>query len=335
MLLCICALAGVTTGVLLNDPDFHSLWKRFKERYAKRYSDDEDTRRRHIWEDHIRLIQEHNLEADLGEQSYSLGLNRFADWSKEEFRQFLMGFRPDLVHDDDLPAEDAPVVLMSASTTTSLPASVDWVKNGWVTDVKDQGKCGCCYTFAATGALEAQLFNTTKKLVTLSEQNLLDCSKTNGNQGCNGGVTDYAFRYVVQNGIESEETYAFTGKEEQCKFSSSRSVTKCRGYVDIPRGNEQALQAAIANVGPVAVALDASLTEFQLYRRGVFKSSKCSSTAINHAVLAVGYGESKGEEYWLIKNSWGKRWGDDGYVKIARNQNNMCGIAQQASYPTM
>jgi cathepsin L len=329
-------LLGITASVLVSDPDFNSLWERFKARHAKRYEGDDEGRRRHIWEDRLRLIHEHNLEADLGEHTYRLGLNQFTDWTREEYRKFLTGFRRDRSWgtEDEEQQSGEESVTVGAGSASELPTEVNWVKNGWVTKVKNQGKCGSCYTFAATGALEAQLYNKTKQLVTLSEQNLVDCSKSYGNMGCNGGVTDYAFRYVKEQGIQPEDSYPYVGTDtDACKFDSTKSVTKASGWVNIPRGNELALQQAVATAGPVAVAIDADPISFQLYRSGVYQNSACSPTEITHAVLAVGYGVENGNEYWLIKNSWGERWGDDGYIKIARNMNNMCGITTQASYP--
>lgn len=328
-------LLSIAAAGLLNDPDFNSLWDRFKARHAKRYEGDEEGRRRHIWEDRLRLIHEHNLEADLGEHSFTIGLNQFSDWTREEFRQFMTGFKRDLSWAAAEGGErlDDENVLVGASAS-DLPTDVNWVKNGWVTKVKNQGKCGSCYTFAATGALEAQYYNKTKKLVALSEQNLVDCSKSYGNMGCNGGVTDYAFRYVKEQGIQPEDSYPYVGTDtDACKYDATKSVTKATGWVNIPKGNELALQEAIAKTGPVAVAIDADPITFQMYRKGVYESSSCSPTEINHAVLAVGYGVEKDKEYWLVKNSWGENWGDDGYIKIARNKNNMCGITTQASYP--
>jgi cathepsin L len=219
-----------------------------------------------------------------------------------------------------------------ATDSSSLPAQVDWRSKGWVTPVKNQGKCGSCWAFTATGALEGQNFNKTGVLVSLSEQNLVDCSTSN--YGCNGGVTDYAFRYVKQNsGIASEESYQYTGKQGSCQYRSSNKAGTCSGWVDIPPGDETALQVAVATVGPVAVAIDASSMLFQLYRKGVYKNPFCSSTNLDHAVLIVGYGTYNGQPYWLVKNSWGTSWGQDGYVMMARNQGNMCGIATSASYP--
>jgi len=180
--------------------------------------------------------------------------------------------------------------------------------------------------------LEGHNFNKTKVLTPLSEQHFVDCSKSNF--GCDGGVITYAFQFAKQNGgIASAASYPYTGKEEKCRYNPKTKAASCSGWVDLPVGSEAALQRAVATAGPVAVGIDASLPQLQLYRKGVFRSRQCSSTEINHAVLLVGYGMEKDEPYWLIKNSWGTGWGDDGYLKLARNAGNMCGIATSASYP--
>lgn len=216
-----------------------------------------------------------------------------------------------------------------------LPKSIDWRLKGAVSEVKNQGRCGSCWSFAATGALESQQFLKSGVLVSLSEQNLIDCSTSFGNEGCNGGNIESAFEYIRKNrGIDTEKTYPYEGKNQKCRYKSKNSGAFDRGYVNIIRGSEKKLQDAIASIGPIAVAIDASHFSFQHYRSGVYYEPKCSSSALDHAVLVVGYGvNSHGHEYYIVKNSWGITWGDKGYIKMARNRHNHCGIATDASYP--
>lgn len=227
-----------------------------------------------------------------------------------------------------------PVIFMS-SENIEVPNKIDWRQQGAVTPVKDQGQCGSCWAFSATGALEGQHFRKTNRLVSLSEQNLVDCSKDYGNDGCNGGLMDNAFKYInVNKGIDTETSYPYEAKDDTCRYNLNDVGAEDKGFVDIPSGNEKKLKEAVATVGPVSVAIDAANPSFQLYASGVYFEPQCSSENLDHGVLAVGYGtDKKSGDYWLVKNSWGDSWGDDGYIKMSRNKENNCGIATQASYP--
>ncbi|CAH1788230.1 unnamed protein product [Owenia fusiformis] len=220
----------------------------------------------------------------------------------------------------------------------NIPDTWDWRTKGYVTPVKNQLQCGSCWAFSTTGSLEGQHFKKTGKLVSLSEQNLVDCSTKEGNHGCQGGLMDYGFTYIKQNGgIDTEASYPYKAVDGKCAFNAANVGATDTGFVDVKSGDEGDLLNAVATVGPIAVAIDASHSSFQLYKSGVYHNFFCSSKRLDHGVLAVGYGSESGifekHDYWLVKNSWGSSWGMDGYIKMSRNRNNNCGIATQASYP--
>jgi cathepsin L len=215
-----------------------------------------------------------------------------------------------------------------------LAQDVDWRDKGIVTPIKNQGHCGSCWSFSTTGSVEGQYALKYGTLKSFSEQQLVDCSKTFGNHGCKGGLMDNAFRYLRVYKDELESSYPYTAEDGLfCKYQASLGVVGLTGYTDIPRGSEAALLDAAGTIGPISVAIDAGHRSFQLYKSGVYYEPECSSTKLDHGVLVVGYGVYEGEEYWLVKNSWGPAWGQEGYVRMKRNYGNMCGIATQASYP--
>jgi len=249
-------------------------------------------------------------------------LNHLADLTNAEYQALYLGTHITVDY-KPLYEELAP-----------LADSVDWRTKGAVSEIKDQGQCGSCWSFSATGSIEGIHEIKTGKLVSLSEQNLMDCSGSYGNQGCNGGLKDNAFKYVVANkGIDTEASYPYTGKQGTCHFSTANIGATITGYKDVSSGSETALTTAI-NTQPVSVAIDASQNSFQLYKSGVYYEAACSSTRLDHGVLAVGYGTDSGKDYYIVKNSWGTSWGQKGYIWMSRNQKNNCGIATQASYPT-
>ncbi|KAF6017184.1 hypothetical protein EB796_024514 [Bugula neritina] len=321
-----CVLAALAAPMLNNELNEH--WDLFKVTHNKEYnSQQEETLRRMIWEGHVDYIAKHNREHDMGLHTYTLGINQYADMSNEEFVSVMNGYRGE--------KSNSSVHFLPPSNA-QVPESVDWRTKGYVTEVKNQEQCGSCWAFSTTGSLEGQHFKATGKLVSLSEQNLVDCSKAEGNQGCQGGLMDNGFTYIKKNGgIDTEESYPYTGKNGRCHYKSSETGATDTGYVDIKEGSETDLQSAVATIGPISVAIDASHMSFQLYRSGVYNERRCSSTRLDHGVLAVGYGSMDGKDYWIVKNSWGASWGKEGYVWMSRNKKNQCGIATQASYPTV
>lgn len=279
----------------------------------------------------MEYIQKHNLEADRGLHTYRLGMNKYGDMTSQEFVAVMNGYKQNVTK--SVCSKFNPPMNVKL---TDLPDSVDWRKEGYVTEIKDQGQCGSCWSFSTTGSLEGQNFKKTGNLVSLSEKNLMDCSKPEGNQGCQGGLMDQAFAYVIKNkGIDTEKSYPYKPKNGKCEFDASNIGATETSCMDIGQGSEDDLQSAVATVGPISVAIDASHPSFQMYRSGVYNERRCSSKRLDHGVLAVGYGSEGSKDFWLVKNSWGDSWGQEGYIMMSRNKDNQCGIATSASFPIM
>jgi cathepsin L len=265
-----------------------------------------------------RLAEIESLNASQNTAVY--GVNMFTDRTESEMKK-MNGFK-----------QNANKTLnVETLDTSNLADTVDWRTKGAVTPVKNQGQCGSCWSFSATGSIEGAMFQKTGTLQSFSEQQLVDCSSSYGNQGCNGGLMDSAFKYVETAPLELESEYAYTARDGSCSYVSSKGVGKVAGFKDVSRGSPSALKAAIA-IRPVSVAIEADQMAFQGYTSGVITSG-CGQQ-LDHGVLAVGYGTLNGEEFFLVKNSWGASWGDSGYVRIGASASNVCGILSSASYPS-
>jgi cathepsin L len=322
-------LALAFTCTLAIDVTLNRHWQLWKSANNKQYSDAEEHVRRGIWESNLQKVQDHNLQADLGVHTYWLGMNKFADMTITEFVKVMNGYNVTMRGQRK---NNRPEYTFNPKL--QVPDTVDWRDQGYVTAVKDQGQCGSCWAFSSTGALEGQHFAKTKSLVSLSEQNLVDCSQKQGNMGCNGGLMDQAFDYIKENnGIDTETSYPYEAVDNTCRFKSADVGATDTGYTDIKSKDEDALKQAVADIGPISVAIDASHASFQLYKSGIYNEIFCSQTRLDHGVLAVGYGTDSGKDYWLVKNSWGEGWGNKGYIQMSRNKRNQCGIATAASYP--
>ncbi|XP_026172869.1 cathepsin K [Mastacembelus armatus] len=312
-----------------DEASLDSQWEEWKLKYRKAYNGlAEEEIRRAIWEKNLRMIEAHNQEAALGLHSFLMGMNHMGDMTLEEVSRTMTGLRVPMEHERSF-------TMALSDRVSKLPKSVDYRKKGMVSAVKNQGSCGSCWAFSSAGALEGQLAKKTGKLVDLSPQNLVDC--VTENDGCGGGYMTNAFNYVQQNGgIDSEVAYPYVGEDQPCHYNSSGMAAQCKGFKEIPVGDEHALAVALFKVGPVSVGIDATLSSFMFYQKGIYADPECNKDDINHAVLAVGYGvNSKGKKFWIVKNSWGEEWGNKGYILMARNRGNLCGIASLASYPIM
>ncbi|CAL5328030.1 unnamed protein product [Camellia sinensis] len=345
-----------------SEEELMSMYESWVVKHGKSYNGEamavgEKERRFEIFKENLRFIEEHNAE----NRSYKVGLNKFADLTNEEYRSMYLGGakagtrrRPSMPKVTD---RYAPRL------NEALPDSVDWRKEGAVVQVKDQGSCGSCWAFSTIAAVEGINKIVTGDLISLSEQELVDCDKSY-NEGCDGGLMDYAFEFIINNGgIDSEEDYPYKARDGTCdQYRKNTKVVTIDDYEDVPENNEKALQKAVANQ-PVSVAIEAGGMAFQFYasmtillytdylttnflkflfehkvkalkqHSGIF-SGKCG-TALDHGVTAVGYGTENGVNYWIVKNSWGASWGESGYIRMERNAGytGKCGIAMEASYP--
>jgi len=325
---------GCLVAAAVAHPDYSESWGEFKERFGKTYDNAvEEATRSSYWLANVRLIKSHNADADNGVHSFHIGENPLADMTTDEIRAQFNGFTAG----DSQGAEFQSDVDMA-----SLPTSIDWRVNKTVTPVKNQLVCGSCWAFSATGSLEGQHALKTGNLTSLSEQNLVDCATKEGAHGCHGGLMDIAFKYVKDaGGIDTEASYPYTAKDGNCTYDPKNSGATLTSWVDIAHNSEADLQKAVGTIGPISVAIDASRPTFHFYKRGVYHDRRCSSERLDHGVLAVGYGTTTNEDgkkpkdFWLVKNSWGEKWGMDGYIQMARNKANACGIATQASYPVV
>jgi len=300
--------------------EYQTLFTRWVAQNDKTYQHEEFFHRYNTFKANLDLINESNS----ANKSYTLTMNKFGDLNTEEFGKQMCGYKPAL-------RTSAPITGEEDVSDSFIGAAVNWVTAGAVTPVKDQGQCGSCWAFSATGAIEGAVFVAKKTLTSLAEQQLVDCSGAQGNQGCNGGLMDYAFDYVIANkGIGSEASYKYTARDGTCK--KVPSVSTISSYKDIPSGNEAALLTAV-NSQPIAIAIEADQSCFQFYHSGVLDDKSCG-TNLDHGVLLAGYDTdaASGKDYWLVKNSWGASWGDKGYIKFVRGK-NQCGLTLAASYP--
>jgi cathepsin L len=313
------ALLAITCLVSASKSKYAALFHDWQTQHHKVYTTQTEARHRlAAFTRNARFVEQHDAKA----RGFSVGLNQFADLTSEEFVAIYNGMNITKVPGKYVPSK------VGGDT-------VNWVTKGAVTPVKNQGQCGSCWAFSTTGSTEGAHFLATNRLISLSEQNLVDCSTDQGNQGCQGGLMDQAFQYIISNnGIDTEDSYPYTATgPNNCDFNSANVGALLSSFTDVTSGDESALQKAVT-AQPVSVAIDASQQSFQLYTSGVYNEPDCSSSQLDHGVLAVGYGtDASNTDYWIVKNSWGTGWGMQGYIWMSRNAQNQCGIATAASFP--
>jgi len=284
-----------------------------------------------VFAENVERIATHNM----GNTTYTMEMNQFGHLTANEFGAQYTGLK--------VPEVDAsiPRVSFNADKAAAAGSAVDWTDKGAVTPVKNQGQCGSCWSFSTTGSLEGAYFLKNNKLVSLSEQQLVDCDKVDS--GCGGGLMDNAFAFIKTNkGLCTEDDYKYTGTDDKCKTSCTvvdgTTVTSFTDVSTVPQQtpcSEATMEKAVAQQ-PVSVAIEADQQAFQFYSSGVMTGT--CGVALDHGVLVVGYGTDSGTDYWKIKNSWGASWGVDGYIKIEKGnkqKGGQCGVLMAASYPVV
>ncbi|XP_029009581.1 pro-cathepsin H [Betta splendens] len=320
--LLLASLSAAAAVHLPEQDEFH--FRSWMSQYNKVYSPQEYYERLQIFTDNKRRIDKHNA----GNHSFTMRLNQFSDMTFSEFRKSYLLSEP-----QNCSATKGNYL----SSNAPLPDSIDWRKKGnYLTPVKNQGPCGSCWTFSTTGCLESVVAIGTGKLVPLSEQQLVDCAQAFNNHGCKGGLPSQAFEYILYNkGLMTETDYPYNAFEGPCRYSPKLAAAFVKDVVNITAYDEMGMVDAVATHNPVSFAFDVT-ADFMSYHEGVYTSTQCHSTTdmVNHAVLAVGYGQANGIPYWIVKNSWGSSWGMDGYFLIERGK-NMCGLAACSSFPVV
>lgn len=295
---------------------------KFITKFGKSYGTKEEYEfRSQQFKQNLAKIYMNNARNDV---TYSLGFNKFADLTHDEYKKRL-GYKR-ITSRDNIQFLDA----------TNADA-IDWRDKGVINGIKDQGQCGSCWAFSAVGAMEPHYAIQFGQLLEFSEQQLVDCSGKFGNMGCNGGDMDAAFKYAQGAAMESEDKYPYEAADDSCRYDKSLGIAMVKQFVDVAPNNPAQLKAAIAQ-GPVAVAIEADTFVFQFYSGGILNDESCG-TNLDHGVVAVGYGSENGQEYFIVRNSWGSGWGDSGYIKIANDGKQgspgICGIASEPTYPIM
>lgn len=292
-------------------------FQEFLKKENKKYSTVEEYMARFkVFESNYLKLESFSINPST-KRKHSVALNKFADMTPQEFRRTYLNLDIKLV--DVLRAQSE-----NLRFTEAAPASFDWRDQGAVGPVKDQGACGSCWAFSTVGNLEGLNYIKNKQLVQFSEQQLVDCDKVDS--GCNGGLMENAYNYLKSaGGIMKQADYKYTGRDGTCKFVKSKAALQVTGFTFAASQDEEEIKSFLASTGPLAIALNADPLQF--YDGGIIDAdaSECDPQGLNHGVTLVGYGSENGTDYWVVKNSWGTGWGENGYFRISRGKGT-CGV---------
>lgn len=298
------------------DSYIFSRFQEFLKKENKKYSSVEEYMARFkIFKSNYLKMESFTVDS---EKSYSVGINKFADMTPQEFRRSYLNLDIKVV--DTLKSKSEGLTF-----TTDAPAEWDWRKEGAVGPVKDQGQCGSCWAFSTVGNLEGLYYIKNKNFVQFAEQQLVDCDKDQ-DQGCNGGLMENAFKYIESaGGLEKSTDYKYTARDGTCKFSTTKAAVQVSSYVFAKSQDEEDIKNFLYSTGPLAIALNADTLQF--YDGGIIDAdaSECDPQGINHGVTLVGYGSENGKDFWIVKNSWGNGWGEQGFFRMARGKGT-CGV---------
>jgi len=339
-------ILGVAAVSALKEEEYQVLFSKWVAQHNKKYTHDTFFYRYTVFKSNMDLIIAHNKK----NASFTMGMNAMGDLTKDEFKAQKTGYN--YIKNDFLRSKNGPKAVSNLVRKAPMAAALDWstgkgCKMVAVTPIKNQQQCGSCWSFSATGSLEGAYAIKTGKLLSFSEEQFVDCAQAEGNQGCEGGLMDQAFQYVLDNHgfLCQENDYAYTAQDGTCGLQSGNKCpaapqgdgaaeiqTGIKSFTDVTSGDENALMTAV-NIGPVSIAIEADQSVFQFYSGGVMNDPSCG-TQLDHGVLLVGYGTDAGVDYWKVKNSWGNTWGEAGYVRMIRNK-DQCGLATQPSYPVL
>jgi C1A family cysteine protease len=285
-------------------------FQKFLNKYNKKYNTVEEYLLRYdVFKKNLNKFRQNKA-------SYKMGINQFTDLTPTEFRKKYLNLDMKLLNKINYKKVSA--------NSNGAPDSWNWIDQGVLGPIKDQGYCGSCWAFSTMGNIEALNTMKTKEYIALSEQQLVDCD-TEVDMGCDGGLMEYAFQYLIDNGCMSQEDYPYVGYDDTCKYDKDKVVVRIKDWKMLETQDEGEIKEFLYDNGPLAIAINAD--PFQYYTEGIIDEDEwsCDPEGLNHGVVLVGYGSENGVDFWIIRNSWGDYWGEQGYCRVARGKGT-CGV---------